>query len=86
MTTTASKSKSLWQADVQWGKRYFTSEEHVPTEETEETTDGAVAKAPEMTTVMVQHTVAACFVHFSRPGCDRMSFLVSTRSVPSLAH
>ena len=79
MTTTASKCKPIWHAEVRWGKRYYTTEEQVPSQDAEETADGAAAKAPEMTTVTVQHSVTACFVDFSGPGCDRISFLVNHR-------
>jgi hypothetical protein len=79
MTTAATKSKPVWQAEVRWGKRRYTTEEQVPSQEAEETADGTVAKPPEMTTVTVQHSVVACFVDFSRPGCDRISFLVNHR-------
>jgi hypothetical protein len=79
MTTTASKSKPVWEAEVRWGRRYYTTEEQVPSDDAEETADGTVTEAPEMTTVKVQHSIAACFVDFSRPGCDRISFLVNHR-------
>ena len=79
MTITASKSRPVWEAEVRWGKRYFTTEEQVPSQEAEESADGAAAKAPEKITVTVQHSVEACFVDFSRPGCDRISFLVNHR-------
>ena len=79
MTATAIKSKPAWQAEVRWGRRYYTTEELVPSQEAQETADGTVAKAPEMTTVKVQHSVAACFVDFSRPGCDPIRFLVNHR-------
>jgi hypothetical protein len=79
MATTAIKRKPVWQAEVRWGKRCYTTKEQVPSQDAEETADGKVAKAPEMTTVTVEHWVAACFVHFSRPGCDRISFPVNHR-------
>jgi hypothetical protein len=79
MTTTANKSKPVWQAELRWGKRYYTTEEQVPGEEAGETADGAAGKAPEMTTVTVQHSVTECFVHVSRPGCEPIRFLVNHR-------
>jgi hypothetical protein len=79
MTTAASKSKPVWRAEVRWGKRYYTTEEQVPTQDADESADGAAAKAPKTTTATVQHWVAACFVDFSRYGCDRISFLVNHR-------
>lgn len=79
MTTTATKSKPVWQAGVRWGKRCYKTQEQVPSHEAAETADGEVAKVPEMTTVTVEHWVVACFVDFSRPGCDRISFLVNHR-------
>jgi hypothetical protein len=79
MTTSTSRNKSVWQAEVRWGKRYFTTEEQVPSQEAEESADGTAARAPEVTTVTVQHWVLACFVDFSRPGRDRISFLVNHR-------
>ena len=79
MTTTATKSKPVWQAGVRWGKRCYKPQEQVPSHEAAETADGEVAKVPEMTTVTVEHWVVACFVDFSRPGCDRISFLVNHR-------
>jgi hypothetical protein len=77
VTTTATKSKPVWQAEVRWGKRSYTTEEQVPSQEAAELADGAAVKAVEMTTVKVKHWVAACFVDFSRPGCDRIRFLVN---------
>ena len=79
MTTTATKSKPVWQAGVRWGKRCYKTQEQVPSHEAAETANGEVAKVPEMTTVTVEHWVVACFVDFSRPGCDRISFLVNHR-------
>ncbi len=79
MTTTVTRINPAWEAEVRWGRRHFTTEEQVQRHEPEEAVSGAVAKAPEMTTVTVQHSVTACFVDFFRPDCDRISFLVNHR-------
>jgi len=79
MTTTASKSRPAWQAEVNWEKRHYVTEEEAPADEIEETAEGAIARAPEKRTVEVLKSVTECFVHVFRPGCERIRFRVNHR-------
>ena len=80
MTTTATtKTKPAWQAEVKWATRFYTVEEPAPNHGAEETSETPVMAAPEKSTVEVLHSVAQCFVHVSRPGCEPIRFLVNHR-------
>jgi hypothetical protein len=73
MTTAATtKSEPAWQAEVAWARRYYTAQEEAPTHPGEEAT-------AEKSMVSVLRPVMRCYVHISRPGCDRISFLVNHR-------
>jgi hypothetical protein len=79
MTTAAGKSKPGWRVEVRWGKRHYTAHEEAPEREVEDAPGGTTAEAPKNSTVEVLHSVRQCFVHVSRPGCERISFPVNHR-------